>query len=216
MGKATAQPLDLRRIRLLLRPLRTTLAAYSNAIVYENSRGGNTVIRATTWRGTLNWSGKGGSKSRAEKDCSWAQTGDSTITRKPSTVTYGKSSQVPTPPTNLGLKNTSQDELRRILLLTKPGISQDLLTRTLNVFQAYKNILIVVYGPPPTKSTPRMTEFSTLQEIAARVLGFEIEEAVKSELHEGERDDESTGEEESDVYALAEEFFVAAPVSSWR
>lgn len=217
MAKTTAQPLDLRRIRLLLRPLRTALASYSNAIVYESSRGSNSTARpAAPSKGTLDWSGKGGSKSRAEKDSSWAETNDSTATRKPSAVTYGKAGQSTTPPIAQGIKNTSQAELKRVLLLARPRTSQDLVRKTIAVFESFKNILHVVYGTPPSKSTPRSTDFPTLQEISARVLGFEIEQAVKGELHEDRGDDASSGGEDSDVYALADEFFVASPVSSWR
>ena len=216
MGKTPAQPLDLRRIRLLLRPLRTSLASHSNTVVYESTRGSNLPVRpAAPSKGTLDWSGKGGSKSRAEKDASWADTNETT-TRKPSTVTYGKAGQATTPPIAQGLKNTSQAELKRVLLLARPVMSQDLVRKTIAVFEAFKNILHVVYGVPPPKSTPRTTTFPTLQEISARVLGFEIEQAVKSELHRDRRDDASSGGEDSDVYALADEFFVASPVSSWR
>ena len=214
MGRTTAQPLDLRRIRLLLRPLRTALTAYSSAFVYETTRSSTSTIRAAApTKGTLDWSGKGGSKSRAEKDGSWAGQGDSGVTRKASTVTYGKAGQATTPPVATGIRNTTPLELKRVLLLGRPGMSQDLITKSIAVFNAYANILRVVYGDP---STSRTTTFPTLQEISARVLGFEIEQAVKSELHGDRNDDASTGEEESDVYALADEFFVASPVASWR
>lgn len=222
-GSAPAAPLPLSRVHRLLRPLRSSLSSVQTSLSLASSRSNDLLLHRPPPI-------KGKPRDLIDREYAEGQPNSSpfqsTKRRHQKTTTYGSraAQSRAREPNKVVAAPVPLDPRSRLLAA---GLDAETVLKVFHLVRAFRNVLECVYGQEKD-AVKGSRDPSSLVEIAAREVGWGIEDAVRSCVDEAGRsedeDDDNEGrrkraksfEVEDDVTLLVDEWYEATPAYSRR
>ena len=205
-GSAPAAPLPLSRVHRLLRPLRSSLSSVQTSLSLASSRSNDLLLHRPPPI-------KGKPRDLIDREYAEGQPNSSpfqsTKRRHQKTTTYGSraAQSRAREPNKVVAAPVPLDPRSRLLAA---GLDAETVLKVFHLVRAFRNVLECVYGQEKD-AVKGSRDPSSLVEIAAREVGWGIEDAVRSCVDEAGR-----SEDEDDVTLLVDEWYEATPAYSRR